>query len=313
MKNHQTKQHGFTLLELMIALTLGLIITAAAVQLILGSFITSKLQDANAEIQDSGLFGLDYIVRDVQLLNFGNAKNYEMKLNTSGGGVILDANNIVARQINGFTVGNLLSQSNGPSSLKTLSSDQLSIQFVAPTAMFNCEGVSVRAGDLVVQRYYLQVNDKKPLALMCDANSPSPLKILDETTKKEVDSPAQSRPNTLNGLGANAQVIIPRIDHFKVLLGGMDESNNFAYYDIATFKTKNNLKVVAVKLSVLIRAESVVSNQNVNPAQTFNLFGIENLAGFSGQLSDQSAANRIPRQVYIATVALRNGLGKNDD
>ena len=59
--NIHNRQEGFTLLELMIALTLGLIVTAAAVQLILGSFITTKLQEANSQIQDSGLFGLEYI------------------------------------------------------------------------------------------------------------------------------------------------------------------------------------------------------------------------------------------------------------
>ena len=89
--NVQSKQLGFTLVELMIALTLGLIVTAAAVQLILGSFITTRLQEANSQIQDSGLFGIDYIVKDIQMLNFGNSNQYEIKSNTPRGGVVLTA------------------------------------------------------------------------------------------------------------------------------------------------------------------------------------------------------------------------------
>lgn len=316
MKYHQIKQSGFTLLELMIALALGLIITAAAIQLILGSFITTKLQDANGQIQDGGLFGLDYIIRDVQLLNFGNTNRYEMKANTSGGGVVLSASNISATTVNNITLDNLVTQSNGESNMSGIESDQLTIQFVAPTVMFNCEGVSVRAGDLVVQRYYLR-GDTNQLSLVCDANTPSPLRVRKEIIvpgeDPEKDNPPQSAPSVLNGLGADAQIIIPRVDQFKVLLGGMDANGSLAYYDISTFKTKANLKVVALKLSVLVRSESVVSNQNVNPTQNFNLFGISGVAGLSGQLTNTTATNQIPRQIYIATVALRNGLGKNND
>ena len=316
MVNHQSKEFGFTLLELMIALALGLIITAAAIQLILGSFITTKLQDANGQIQEGGLFGLDYIVRDVQLFNFGNTNRYEMKSNTSGGGVVLSSSNITAETVNGISLSDLVTQTNGLSNMDNIESDQLTIQFVAPTAMFNCEGVSVRAGDLIIQRYYLR-EDNSQLSLVCDSNTPSPLKVREhvdgENEPQEVDNPPQNRPKIINGLGTSPQVIIPRVDQFKVLLGGMDSSGNLAYYDIETFKTEADLKVVALKLSVLVRSESVVSNQNVDPTQNFNLFGINDLTNFSGQLSDQDATNQIPRQVYIATVALRNGLGNNDE
>ena len=43
-------QNGFTLLELMVALALGLIISAAAIQLFIGGFLTSRMQEANAEL-----------------------------------------------------------------------------------------------------------------------------------------------------------------------------------------------------------------------------------------------------------------------
>ncbi|WP_180113024.1 PilW family protein [Acinetobacter sp. YH12073] len=320
--NIHDKQSGFTLLELMVALTLGLIVTAAAVQLILGSFITTRLQEANSQIQDSGLFGLDYIVKDIQMLNFGNSNQYEIKSNTPRGGLILTAgtatSNLNVTLSGTITAENVVSRSNGPSNMSGIASDQLTIQFIAPTAMFNCEGVSVRTGDLIVQRYFLR-QDNNSLSLVCDANTPTPATTTEEKTnadgtKEKIvkDNPTQNNPTTINGLGVQAQVIIPKVDQFKVLLGGMTDAGNLAYYDIETFKTKSNLRVVAVKLSALIRSDSVVPSQNINPAQTFDLFG-STVTGLSGTLTDTTEENRVPRQLYIATVALRNGLGRNND
>ena len=63
------KQLGMTLIELMIALVLGLIITAAAMQLFLTGSINYNLQKAMTELQDNGNFGLNYILKDIRLAN----------------------------------------------------------------------------------------------------------------------------------------------------------------------------------------------------------------------------------------------------
>lgn len=65
-------QKGFTLIELMVALVLGLLVSAAAVQLFTGSILSTRMQQANDELQNSGIFGLDYIVRDIRLANYEN-------------------------------------------------------------------------------------------------------------------------------------------------------------------------------------------------------------------------------------------------
>lgn len=49
------KEQGFTLIELIVALALGLILVAAATQLFIGGLLSSRLQKANAEIRDSGI------------------------------------------------------------------------------------------------------------------------------------------------------------------------------------------------------------------------------------------------------------------
>jgi hypothetical protein len=90
----------------------------------------------------------------------------------------------------------------------------------------------------------------------------------------------------------------------------MTSSGNLAYYDINTFNTKNNLKIVALKISILIRSDNVIKSSHIDPSKQFDLFGIP-VTGLSGLLTNTSSTNQIPRQLYIATVALRNGLGEN--
>ncbi|TKB02939.1 prepilin-type N-terminal cleavage/methylation domain-containing protein [Alteromonas portus] len=53
---NQRKQHGFSLVELMIALTLGLVISGAVIQVLVSSSVTNKLNQAVAQVQESGRF-----------------------------------------------------------------------------------------------------------------------------------------------------------------------------------------------------------------------------------------------------------------
>ena len=85
------KQAGFTLIELMVSITLGLIVTAAAIQLFTGGLISTRVQQANSELQDSGLFGLEYIARDIRLANQGNLSNPALNDQTPWGGIVLTA------------------------------------------------------------------------------------------------------------------------------------------------------------------------------------------------------------------------------
>ena len=82
-------QKGFTLIELMVALVLGLILVAAAIQLFTGGILSSQLQQANADIQESGVFGMDYMLQDIRLANVGNTTNLEINDQTAYGGIVL--------------------------------------------------------------------------------------------------------------------------------------------------------------------------------------------------------------------------------
>jgi len=154
------RQSGFTLIELMLSLTLGLIITAAAILLFLTSQRSLSMQQGISDIQDNANFGLNYLTKDIRLANLNNQKSI-LNDETAFGGIVLtssvnatkDTKTSPATPLSNFTntiVGNtaavnLLSRSNGMSastapawsgasnvqvSGSDILSDQLVIQYI---------------------------------------------------------------------------------------------------------------------------------------------------------------------------------------
>lgn len=61
-----TRQSGLSLIELMVAMTLGLVITSSLGYIMLGSRSTYRTQDASARVQDTGRFAIEYIARELR-------------------------------------------------------------------------------------------------------------------------------------------------------------------------------------------------------------------------------------------------------
>ena len=320
-------QQGFTLLELMIALALGLIISAAAIQLFIGGFLTSRMQEANAELQNSGVFGLDYIARDVRLANFGVVRP-DLNDQTPWGGIVLTARDATNTNTNipypasaPFTANGLLSHSVGTneavSSVRNewqgLSnvdgvSDQLTIQFIAPNAMVNCEGRDVQEGDYVIQRYFIRrdpanATSGNDLALACDANTPT-----------AAGTTPVAQPTTITGFGDAGQIIMPRVDYFTVQLGARSENGNLGYYTVNQYRTAANAaraktpkaeaapRIVSIKMAVVVRSLDDTKNKNIDLTKAMPVLN---------QNVKLNTANQTQhaRRVYSTTVAIRNGLG----
>ena len=74
MKNNilNTKQRGYTLIELMIAGVLGLILLLGVMQVYLGASQTNRLQSGVIEVQDMGRFALSYLEKDLQRAGWSN-------------------------------------------------------------------------------------------------------------------------------------------------------------------------------------------------------------------------------------------------
>ncbi|WP_455210275.1 PilW family protein [Kaarinaea lacus] len=64
------KQSGMTLIEIMIAMTLGLVLTGGVIQLFLTSKQTFRMNEAMAAVQESGRFAMDSISRDLRMAGY---------------------------------------------------------------------------------------------------------------------------------------------------------------------------------------------------------------------------------------------------
>ena len=134
-------QKGFTLVELMISIVLGLLITAAAIQLFITGQTSLSMQQSMADIQDNGNFGLNYIATDIRQSNLGALSPVSDDQTMYGGIVLASANlsnfvtipaSLMSRS-SGQTVGTG-NQWTGKSNVTTtvgaaLNSDQLTIQY----------------------------------------------------------------------------------------------------------------------------------------------------------------------------------------
>jgi type IV pilus assembly protein PilW len=79
-------QHGFGLVELMVAITLGLLLTAAMIQMVLAARQSYTVSDSMSRIQDSGRFGVDLIAQDLRRAGYLGMNN---KLRDDGGDLLV--------------------------------------------------------------------------------------------------------------------------------------------------------------------------------------------------------------------------------
>jgi len=327
-----TRQRGFTLIELMIALVLGLLVSAIAVQLFLTSQRSVTVQQAMMNLQNSSLFGLGSVVDSIRLANLNSSQPY-INDKVLYGGIVLAANNISNNvKADGsldFTVNeNLLTRGAvGESNLKDQHSDQLVIQYKVNTPnQFDCEGTGLTVTDYVVERYFLRKDTSRndpnePLAFACKAT-----RYTEESAKTNT---------TLNGLTGNGEIIIPRVDHFSVRLGvaydganencstitstvkdgdGNDVTSGieadskldcFSYMNIEDYRELAGEKpqIVSVQIGLLVRSTDSVNNKFFDKADTFNVLNV------NSKLSEDDRNALYFRTVVTQTIALRNGFG----
>jgi len=287
-------QKGFTLLELMIALVIGLLVMAAAMHLFLNGVVSAKMQESAAELQDSGILGLDYISKDIRLANFGNDNQPVLNTKTPSGGIVFTsgagANDVNLSVASDAT---LLTKSGNPSGLGSAAkSDQLTIQFKAPSDMYNCVGRKISKDDYVIQRYFLRANGGGN-ALVCQANT------------------STGAATSVVGLNGTGEIIMPNVDQLRFYIGtrvGNGSDAKMAFYSIDDYKTQaataNPPRIVSIKVMVLVRSNNTNSSEHIDPSKDTYKF-LENVG-----LKASDTQSKYLRRLYATTIAIRNGLGE---
>lgn len=72
----QLNQRGFTLVELMVALVLGLILTGGVINIYISSKQTYRMQDNQSRLQENGRFALQYLTKDIRMAGYMGCNNF---------------------------------------------------------------------------------------------------------------------------------------------------------------------------------------------------------------------------------------------
>lgn len=294
---------GFTLIELMISLVLGLLISAAVMQVYLTNAKTSATQKSGSELQDASLFGIQQLESHLRLANLGNPVD-EITNDTPRGGIVLSLTNMGLPEENTeypkfltHTAGD--SGFTSTSSIASVNSDQLTIQYTNITGndLSDCESTDVHNGETVIERYFIRESlpdNKNGLVLACDAGRLNNSGV--------ITSYAASDPKTF---GNNGQEFIMGIDQFKVLLGtqthvagsaGVMRYLTSADYLNNTTTPAPKPAITAVKIGLIVRGSTPVVGSSTK--KTFSLLG-QNHTLKSGE------PNQV-RTTYESTTLLRN-------
>ena len=338
---------GFTLVELMISLVLGLLISAAALQVFYTVSVNSRRQEASSQLQDNSVFGFSQIQQHLRRTNYGaratdQHNEYFMNHNTPQGGVVLTAPNgstaLAGKWLNGNLSGLTLdggaiskewlsnsASSKSISNLKDINnSDQLTIQYQSgQDGIFDCEGSPIPKNFYVIERYFVRMDTTvKPSTpgLACasaiyhyDAQAAGKESGIDI---KEYTVPGESTAKT-NNLSGSGTIIIANVDYFRVMLGVSDsvnfatypEKSNIAYIPIPATETVN----VALNNKRIVSLQIGILARSNSPTVTSQnnsdlRFNIVDKVNTS--LKDTAAKGpTYLRDVYESTILIRNARG----
>ncbi|MDO4896159.1 MAG: prepilin-type N-terminal cleavage/methylation domain-containing protein [Moraxella sp.] len=284
-------QKGFTLIELMIAITLGLLVSAAALMIFLNSQRSLAIQGGMGEIDQNTIFGLNRLTRDLRHINL-DTNTAHISIGGINSGIIFDVSQSPAVTIPATAV----SLANANAGLYDTQSDQLTIQYTTRNDTTDCEGNATPADTRVVQRYYVdalpanqQSGSDVRYGLYCDA--------------------------IWNGsaINANQTVIIPDVEIFKVSLLTRNFNNTVAdrtddtlrYQTLGEYiagSTGNT--VISLEVGVVMRSSnSVHADRNIDLTRPFNI------AGHEVKLTNTTGSARFLRMPINQVVAIRNAQG----
>ena len=297
------KQAGFTLIELMISIGLGLIIVASALMLFLSGQRNVAMQKSAADLQDDQNFGLNYIAKNIRNANL-NSPSASLNNASQFSGIVFSSANL-SSSLTGlptdfnakFITANISTHtSNMRSKINTTYTDAVNDQLVIqyrPTQAggYDCEGNLINSS-YVVERYFVRTDANgggtaaERSALACAASQY-------ESSDTDLEAVAT------DGIYGSGQIIMKRVDLFRVrfLVDGK------RYMTVAEYNTSvAKPRILAVQLGIIARAPDGSGERSISTTQEFSLLG---------QTFTQKTTfpNRYLRTPIMQTVALRNALG----
>lgn len=302
---------GYTLVELMIALTLGLLVVAAGLGVLISGHRVLALQAAMDELQENANLGLGLIALDLRQINLNTTSPQQVNPWNVGSGIIFNGQNLPP-QLKQLPENIWTAQDSIETSTDLLS-DQLLIQYVPQRhltgqSVFNCEGEKLDLGQdhsakalTVVNRYYLRQDPQQiageptGYALYCDSGY-----------YREGDQ-------RITGLTAQGGAqMMKRVEALKLNLAVQNATGQIAYLSVKDYLTLSagseaqSYNVIGVEIGLLVRASTRLGQvRQLNVPQRFELLGHE----IKMKASSSRQGSLYLRQSMSQMVAIRNALG----
>lgn len=292
LRNGFGKQQGLTLVELMVALTIGLLIGLVVTQAYVSGVTTQRSQNDMTRLQESARFAFGLLTKEIRNAGYRNTYTpgsgaLEFCRTSAAGSAVEGANDPATLNLGESVTATILNKS-----------DSITVRYygednaagtAADGAVLDCLGNPVRRATLVVETLYVAA---------------------DPANNNEPTLYCSSRTTALGPLGApTVTPMIAGIETLQLLYGDDTDVDGVVnryipYSKVAASSTPDNANSVMV--SFVVRSQSPVKADSA--AQTFDLFGATyaaNKGTDTGSTFAAPADSRI-RLPFSSVIAMRN-------
>lgn len=299
-------QNGLSLIELMIAITIGLVLMLALTQVYMSGFYTRRTQDDMAEVNETTRFSFDLLSRELKKAGFRNA--WAVSTSTpdllcaaapTNLGALLGINDptTINPATADFTGATQVSVSNLSDALRvryygenfTNSGSAISTPNAGTAALLDCQGYPIAQNQLVEDTLYVaqDPNNGNEPTLFCHTSNPSPVV-------------GTTHPGPLP--------LVSGVESLQLLYGEDTDANGIIDRFVPWNKVVNPDHILSVKVSTVVRSPNRVAiNSPTTAFQHFNSQYPSTANSDSGAVftPPSPSDNRI-RQMLSTEIAVRN-------
>jgi type IV pilus assembly protein PilW len=311
-------QAGFSMIELMISILVGLLVLAAVLKIFTNSMEGVHLQNGFSRVQESGRLATELMIRDIRgadywgcggdigeitnHLNTADLVNYDASILPTAGAGIGGANNVTSLTIAGIAVKDTTD------TLTLRGAGSLSdVKIIAPYMNVNAATIHVYTASLIAKGTILLISDCKEADLFVNTNDTA---ISNGNNTRNIGHSTGNIPGLDNAIknlshtyAADAQILIP---FTKVFFIGVNTSGTHSLYR-ADNGVANELVRGVTDLQLLF-GEDTSGNGSANtftatPADMDNVISIR--ASITAESGLSSSGTPIVR-TYHTTANIRN-------
>jgi type IV pilus assembly protein PilW len=288
-------QQGYTLVELMISMLLGLMLVSGFGSLFVQSQKNSTTQRSLSYMMDDGRYVLEVFGKELRRAGF-----LRNKLNITGGGgandVFTDDANVLGSTIS-FSAGDYIMGVGNALTLRYQLNNKTELAANGPSSDNSpcTRSIHLELGEdpadhrhVVTVYFYVALDASNVPVLYCKAK------------RRDLDDPTKDKPLDANNKPPAAESLISNVQQLFITYGIDTDTDNAANYYVTADSIGNAgqptwQQVVAAKLSVVLRSEDDNLTQNV---VNYTIDGDPN--------SPYTATDKRLYRVSSSTIAFRN-------